>query len=145
MFRKASIILLTVVFICFTSITSFAQEGDQVIKNSDSNLMQPYWTEISLFSNTFSISDSGLATVESLLYAFDVDEIRISAQLQQLKNGSWTTIKSWTSSSTDVYCTLAEVWYVMSGYSYRMVSTGTVYENNSQVEQTTYISDIWEY
>ena len=145
MLKKAFTILITVFFASFNSITPFVQESDKVIKNSGSKLIQPCWTEISLFSNTFSISDSGLATVESLLYAFDVDEIKINVQFQQLKNGKWITIKNWTSSSTGIYCSLGEVWYVMSGYSYRMVSTGSVYENNSLVEQTTYISDIWEY
>lgn len=145
MFKKALAILLVSLAVCSFPISTFALENNKLVENSESNVMQPQWTEIFQFTNTFEISSSGRAAVETILYAFDVDEIRISADLQQLKNGSWTTIKSWTSSSTDVYCTLEEAWYVMSGYSYRLVTTGTVYENGSQVEQTTYTSKAWEY
>lgn len=107
--------------------------------------MGPLWTEIAEFTNSFDISDSGRATVESILYAFDVDEIRLKADLQQLKNGSWSTIKSWTSTSNDIYCAIGEEWYVVSGYSYRLATTGTVYKNGSQVEQATYTSEAYVY
>ena len=146
MFKKAIVVFAVILAICSVSFTgAFAQSGNQVIDDSDYGIVQPYWTEISMFSNNFDISTSGLATVESLLYAYDVDEIKIVAKLQQYKNGSWTTIKSWTETSDDIYCAIGETWYVASGYSYRLVSTGTVYENGSQVEQTSYTSPSYYY
>lgn len=141
MFKKVFLGLAVMMILCSSSFTvSFAQENGKAIESSKSNVMKPNWTEISQFSNTFDISSSGLATVESLLYAFDVDEISIVANLQQYKNGSWSTIKTWSKNSTDVYCGIGETWYLVSGYPYRLVTTGTVYEDGMQVEQTSYTS-----
>ena len=87
----------------------------------------------------------GKATVEVILEAHDTDELKIQVNLQQYKNGGWTTIKSWSNTSKDIYCAMGEAWYVVSGYSYRLVSTGTAYKNGVKVEQATYTSEAYEY
>ncbi|MHB8065225.1 MAG: hypothetical protein ACYDG2_21880 [Ruminiclostridium sp.] len=63
MFKKAIVILVLVCVIGSTSSVCFAQESSQAAENSNSNVMKPNWKEISMFSNNFDISDSGLATV----------------------------------------------------------------------------------
>lgn len=145
MFRKIIIILIIGLLIINAPISAFALNEERVGSSSELNTVKPMWTEIAEFTNGFNISSTGKATIESILYAFDVDEIQIDAKLQQYKNGSWITIKSWTSNSYDIYCTIGEIWYVMSGYSYRLVSTGMVYENSKLVEQTTYTSETYRY
>lgn len=146
MFKKVFVGLAVMLILSSATFTaSFAQESGKVIESSKSNVVKPNWTEISQFANTFDISSSGLATVESLLYAFNVNEISIVANLQQYKNGGWTTIKSWSNTSTDVYCGIGETWYLMSGYSYRLVNTGTVYKNGLQAEQAIYTSETRQY
>jgi len=79
------------------------------------------------------------------MYAFDVDEIKVEANLQQFKNGSWVTIKSWTLTSVKDYCILMKSWYVPKGYGYRLVSTGTVYIGGKQVESAQYKSRVIYY
>jgi hypothetical protein len=146
MFKKVFVVLSVILICsCILFTTTFAEENTQSVEDLNSTILEPNWREISEFSNNFEISTSGLSTVESLLYAFNVDSIGIVANLQQYRNGSWVTIKSWSSTSTDVSCAIAEQWYTVSGYSYRMVTTGTVYENGSQAEQTTYTSSSYYY
>lgn len=145
MFKNTFAVLFVSLVICLLTISGFAIGNTDLDERTEANSVQPMWTEISQFTNAFEIESSGRAIANTVLYAFDVDEIRINAALQQLKNGNWTTIKSWTSSSIDIYCILDEAWYVVGGYSYRYVSTGTVYENDSPVEQTTYTSEVWNY
>jgi len=141
MLKKSLSILISVLIIITFYFSSFAN-----VKNRDGgylgeNMIQPFWQEITEFRNNFNISSTGKATVTVILYAYDVDSIEVEANLQQYKNGSWVTIKSWSNSSNDYYCGIGESWYVMSGYNYRLYSIGTVYENEVPVEQTTYTSD----
>lgn len=127
--------------LCFTVLPSFAESLD----NAKDTIIQPRWTEISQFNNSFNITSSGRADIKSSMSAFNVDLIRVEANLQQFKNGSWVTIKTWTGTSQDVICSVVGSWYVQRGYSYRMVSTGTVYINGQQVEQANYTSNIRYY
>ena len=119
-----------------TVVPSYAEALDTTKKS----MLQPYWTEISQFNNSFDITSTGRSDIESMMYAFSVDLIEIQVNLQQYKNGSWTTIKSWTGKSKDVICSVVGSWYVQKGYAYRMVSTGTVYIDGQEVEQVNYIS-----
>lgn len=137
--KKFFIICFTCLFICISSISVFATGNDQITDNYDIEI-GPYWTYISLYLNTFDISSSGRADIEVLLEGRNVDKSKVEASLQQYRDGRWTTIKNWSKTSEDTYCSLGEAWYVNKGYYYRLLSTGTVYRNNSQVEQTTYTS-----
>jgi hypothetical protein len=134
-------IALIISILCFTSLPSFAESLD----NAKDTIIQPRWTEISQFNNSFNITSSGRADIKSTMYAFNVDFIEVEVNLQQFKNGSWATIKTWTGTSEDVICSVVGSWYVQKGYSYRLKSTGTVYINGQQVEQANYTSNIKYY
>ncbi len=140
MSKKGLFALILVLLICSFTLPAFGLDGNITVESLKSNEVRPLWTEIAEFTNSFDISTGGKATVESILYTYNVSDIGLKAELQQLKNGSWTTIKSWTGKSKDIYCTIGEAWYIVSGYSYRLVATGTVYKNGALAEQTTYTS-----
>ena len=127
---------LIVLLLCSTIFPAFADSLDYA---KESNI-QPRWTEISQFNNSFNITSSGRADIKSTMSAFSVDFIMVKAILQQFKNGSWITIKTWEGTSEAVICSVVGSWYVQKGYSYRMLSTGTVYINGQQVEQANYTS-----
>lgn len=132
---------LIILLLCLTILPTFANSLD----NTKESIIQPRWTEISQFNNSFSITSTGRSEIESTMYALNADLIRVEANLQQLKNGYWTTIKTWTGTSQDVICSVVGSWCVQKGYSYRMLSTGAVYINGQQVEQTNYTSNIKYY
>jgi hypothetical protein len=99
----------------------------------------PLWVNITEFTNSFDISASGLAEFDTSLYArSNINKVVINASIQQYVNGNWRTIKSWSSTTYSNSGYLNKKWYVVSGYYYRLVSTGSVYQNNVLVEQTSY-------
>lgn len=131
-------VILIISILCIGILPIYAKSLD----NSSDTIFQPYWTKITQFNHSFNITSSGRADIESTLLAFDVDTIEIEAHLQQLINGFWVTIKIWTETSQDTICQMVDKWYVQKGYSYRFISTRTVYKAGIQVEKADYISSI---
>lgn len=103
--------------------------------------VQPKFLNISVFMNSFDITDSGKAIVESALSARDCDEVRISMYLQRYENGQWTNVKHWAETRSGLSMLLSKKWYITKGYQYRMKSYGYVYSNGQVIESTTHVSD----
>lgn len=92
--KRVVVFVLSLVILCMTPMQMLALE-----QNTDS-IVSPMWTYIIDYQNTFSISSSGAATVNTTLNAGNnINKVVISSSIQQYINGSWTTIKSWTSTS----------------------------------------------
>jgi len=93
---------------------------------------------ISIFCIDLSIATSGLSSSYSdIVLTYSSDKAELIMDLQQLKSGVWTTIKSWnTSGSGTVY--LDKDWYVVSGYSYRVYTTAKVYNSSGTLLETAY-------
>ena len=138
MFKKRIFQLISIALIsCIIVIPVTAAPVSQVIKQ---DIVQPMFTNIILFQNGFNISSTGKVSVSVYLTAQNVDSVKVDANLQQYRNGAWITIKSWTKTSAGTTAGLSGTYYVLSGYSYRLASTGTVYIGNSIVEKTNYTS-----
>lgn len=103
-------------------------------------VIQPRFTNIRFFDNTFDIADNGKASVTSLLAANGSNQITISAYLQKYQNGRWTTVKHWTTTQKGSQAALGVSWYITSGYQYRLVSYGYVYSAGKLLESTSYTS-----
>lgn len=103
-------------------------------------MIQPMFSNIAVFSNSYTISTSGVVSVASYITASNVDSCRVDVSLQQLKNGVWKTIKTWTNTSIGTSLGLSGTYPVQGYYYYRIVSTGAVYKNGALIEKTTYIS-----
>lgn len=102
--------------------------------------IQPRFTNISVFYNEFHITDQGKAGLTSSIDARNVDECKISLYLQRYQSGSWVTVNHWSAIESGTFCGIGEIWYVMSGYQYRMVSYGYVYKDDILLESTYYVS-----
>jgi len=137
-----SILVLLVVVTTFPAYAGKITQNDQMVSNP---IIQPYFTNITIFQNYFEISAVGKASVSSYLTGREIDEVRVDASLQQYKNGSWTTIKSWTATSFGTNAGLNGTYYVAKGYSYRLISNGKVYRNGIVIEQTSYLSESKNY
>lgn len=141
--RKRIIALaLSLLILCLTPMQMFALSTSQATESE----VSPMWISITEFTNSFDISSSGLAQFDTSLYArSNINKVVIDASIQQYINGSWQTIKSWTSTSNSNSGYLAQKWYVTSGYYYRLVSTGAVYQNDVLVEKAFYTSPNYKY
>ena len=140
--NRTVVLVLTFLILCLAPLQTFASETSQAT-NSE---IVPMWTDIVKFSNTFDISGSGLFEFDTSLTAYsNINKVVINANLQQYVNGNWQTIKSWTSTSYSNMGDLTQSWYVMSGYYYRLVSSGAAYQNNILMEQTYYTGPSYWY
>ena len=75
----------------------------------------------------------------------DADSLKVTCALQQLKNSSWKTIKSWTESADDTGLIMEEEYAVYKGYSYRLKVTAKAYNGSTLKETVTEYFDYGYY
>ncbi|KUO72473.1 MAG: hypothetical protein APF81_03445 [Desulfosporosinus sp. BRH_c37] len=140
--KRAAVLVLSLLILCVAPMQAFALGTNQVT-NSE---IGPLWVSITEFTNSFEISGSGLAQFDTSLYArSNINKVVINASIQQYINGSWQAVNSWTSTTYSNSGYLNQKWYVMSGYYYRLVSSGAVYQDDVLVEQTSYTGPSYWY
>ena len=124
---------------CILIIPTYANKTENLIDVEEPIIIQPRFTNINVFSNYFDISSNGKASVTVYLNARNVDKVKVVAYLQQYKNGSWSTIKSWSETRDGTSSGIGKNYYVVSGYSYRLKSYGYVYVKDNLVETDSYL------
>ena len=140
--KRAVALVLSLLILCVAPMQVFALGTNQVT-NSE---IGPLWVSITEFTNSFEISGSGLAQFDTSLYArSNINKVVINASIQQYINGSWQAVNSWTSTTYSNSGYLNQKWYLMSGYYYRLVSTGAVYQDDVLIEQTSYTGSSYWY
>ena len=103
------------------------------------------FTYIETADQSFSINSNGKASIYALTTGKQgVDSVAVEANLQQLKNGVWTTIKTWSASKPGRTVTVSGEWNVVKGYSYRLQSAHSAYYNGA-TEKTTITSKTVNY
>jgi hypothetical protein len=142
MLKRKTMLLFSIVFI-ITSLRVSVQAQSNLLFNDVTQqlVIRPNFTYIWIFQTGFDISSTGKASVNVYLTAQNVDSVKVEASLQQYKNGAWTTIKSWSNTETGTNAGLAGTYYVAKGYSYRVVSCGSVFKSGNLVEITSYTSN----
>lgn len=134
-----------IIFLMIISTPVYALNGYEGTNILEGTIITPYFTNISIFTNTFEISAGGKASVSSYLLARDIDNLTIEVDLQQFKDGKWITIKSWIQSYKDISGGLGGSYYVLKGYIYRAVSKAMVYKNGVLLESTSVSSKMESY
>lgn len=127
--KRVSMFLMVLLLLCAIAPCGFAAQADEV---------QPLWTYVTKVGATIDISDAGVAKVKATGEANTkgVTKTTITASLQQLKNGTWQEVKSWTASSSSTRASISEKsWAVNHGYSYRVVATAKAYNGATLLEQ----------
>lgn len=142
--KKIRLSLLTILLLSVLSVAPTFADGSNIVfdspKTAGDLIITPNFVSIMTFSNDFSLSSQGKASVTSYVTAIGVNKCSITVDLQRYVNGSWTTIKTWTETNNNSYCSLGKSYYVASGYQYRMTAYASVYNNGSFIEQTIYTS-----
>lgn len=131
-------IIFCLIFILSAIPVNATQELEDI--DNENLIMQPKFTNISVFLNDFDITGTGKAILTSSVNARNVDECEINMYLQRYQNGNWTTIKNWSTRESGTFCGLGQTWYVVSGYQYRMSTFAYVYQKGSLVESTSFTS-----
>lgn len=107
--------------------------------------MTPFMLYIRDASCSMMINSNGEATVSAFVKGVSsATRTSVTANLQQLKNGKWTTIKTFSKTEKSNMVNLLESYSVEKGYSYRVQITATVNCNEAS-EKKTVISETEQY
>lgn len=95
--------------------------------------IQPMFVYIGGVTAELSIDETwGIATCTGSLSADYVKPVKITVRLQQYKDGSWITLKTWSKTGTaSVVCT--GQYAICSGYTYRVSVTGYVLDSEGTI------------
>ena len=110
--KRVFCVLLSVVILA-SGFTAFAAD------------ISPRYDATSRITANLSINSSGLASCRGTIALRDLSyTATLTLHLQRYQGGSWTDVYSWSTSDA---VTLSKSRYVVSGYSYRVVTSATVY------------------
>ena len=138
LFTVIAAILITNLFI----VTAAADTGE--LKREEI-IISPMYTYISSGGAIISIDSSGKATAETNVTGnSNVTSIAATINLQQYKNDSWKTIKTWNENSSSRTLRFSNTYYVSSGYKYRVSSTVTAYSSKYS-ETVSFVSSSCSY
>jgi len=141
--------LFGILLILCTVSTLFIVPATAIDKSvtADGMIVKPMWTYINTMTHRFDINRLGLATAECLLSAFNGDQLKVTVEIQVYndKDGSWSTIKSWSNVTDYISCGAGGNYAVIKNRMYRSVATGYVYVNGKVVEQHQMISSVKVY
>ncbi|WNX84669.1 hypothetical protein RWV98_19180 [Agathobaculum sp. NTUH-O15-33] len=126
--------ILVVAILVFATAMSYAA----------ANKIVPYWNYVTSVGGSIDISSGGTASVsaDGSAATIGVDNVKLYASLQQLKNGSWVTLKTW-STEADARSTriTTKTWPVAHGYSYRLQISLEAYKNVTLLETGQHTED----
>lgn len=122
--KKIMSLLLAIVTMCVLLVPASAAVKDPV---------EPQYEHTRYLYAVISIDqNTGLATCGGDVCAKGWNPVKVVVQLQQLKDGVWRTLQTWTNTGT-MYTEQTGHYYVMHGYVYRTKVTSFVYDNNGRI------------
>lgn len=124
-----------------------AQSAGGEEENGVQDVFTPRFTYISLLNAGLEINNAGKATCIGHASAYDnTHTTRLTVQLQKSTSSGWSTVKSWSASSTgQSVAGLQENYYVVRGI-YRVCSTAKIYNaSGNLLESKSAYSDTATY
>jgi hypothetical protein len=133
---KRKIIVFIALVLVLTIITP--------LRNANASEINPRWTYIRSMTAGLDVSILGIATCNGQFAAYENVPVEIIMHLKQLKNGSWGTLRTWSTTGT---CALnvEKQYAVEHGYTYKVVVTGYVYDANGNILETASASKSFVY
>ena len=96
----------------------------------------PRYARIIIYEVSLTISPAGLTDCYSRVRLADsTDTATITIELQQKNGSTWSNLKSWSISGSDVV-SIDKERYVSPGYTYRVYSTVQVYNSSGKLMET---------
>lgn len=131
---KRILCLILVMLLVMLSVTPvLAAESESVV--------MPRYSYIAQMYSGLQIGKLGLSACRANCYVEGAASVELSAKLQQYNGSTWTTVKTWTATGTDI-ASISKNYAVYSGYTYRLrvtcavfnaagtlIETGTCYSN----------------
>lgn len=134
--KKLLLLSLSLILILAFSLSAYAETR-----------MLPRWNYLLSISADLDINSLGVATVDVTCNAnaSTINEMKATIAVQRFENGSWKTVKSWTTSDQDASIYFTKSCAVYKNYSYRVKVTAKAYANGSLKETVTQDFDFGYY
>ena len=111
----------------------------------EGEIVTPQNIAIAATDNLLELGALGKLTCFAATEVQDGYDAKVTVELQQYTNGTWTTIKTW-SNYEDAYAAVEKDHYVASGYYYRLKITHQAYTYSGTLVETIYkYSDVINY
>lgn len=125
------LLMLAMMITILSSITAFAGNG-----------IAPHWDYLMMMSADMQVTSYNSATVSVEVDSDDrdVDELRITVNLQQF-NGGWKNYETWTKTVKDSAAMFKKYTAIPKGYSYQIEVTVKAYKNGKFLESATEVFD----
>lgn len=137
--NKKWIMVITIMSILSSTIIQAAPIEKMELRNPI-----PIFDYINQMNSSLEISQNGKATVTGYIRTMTGENVALTVRLQQYTGGKWNTLYSW--SDEDLYsCLLQKERVVSQGYSYRVETTGKVYDQKGKLVESVTVHSQTEY
>lgn len=129
--KSQVLLMMAIVITILFSITAFADSG-----------IAPHWDYLVMISADMEVNSYNSATisVDADSDGEDVDEMRITVNLQQF-DGGWQNYKTWTQTVKSSAAMITKKAAIPKGYSYQIEVTVKAYKNGKFLESATEVFD----
>lgn len=118
----SAFIVIIMISTCITEVAAYEQDD-----------IMPLFENINSVQASLSIDQSlGVTTCTGRIVAKDMYPVSVDVVLQVKENGKWDEVCSWSASGTHT-ASCTEYYAVYSGYEYRVLTWGYVYDSNGRI------------
>lgn len=122
------------IMLCVVPTVTYASE----------DVMPLYDNINSVYANLNIDGSTGIASCTGMISAKNFYPVSVSVRLQMLDNGDWKTLYTWSDSGT--WSVTCDGYYaVSSGYSYRVIVLGYVYDDAGNIIESGSAVQVREY
>lgn len=133
--KKFVCLALILLMAMFSAVPAYADNGAAVKAPGPQDVAPARFTHISLLNAGLDISPSGLAGCLGNVFLYNSSYTAVlTVELQKYTSSGWSTIKTWTTSSTG-YANIEGNYYVVYG-TYRVRTTAQVYNPSGDLLET---------
>ncbi|MDD4780224.1 MAG: hypothetical protein PHT02_06350 [Tissierellia bacterium] len=132
--KRKTISLLLLAFIMVLTNSIYANTYAMIVDLIENTTVTPYYTTILWVSNGLKHESDGKLICQGDTNVQQGYIAGVKMELQKLSD-SWTTIKTWDSTSDDSEMYLYKEWYVVRG-TYRLKLTHTALNSSGRVVET---------
>lgn len=97
-----------------------------------SPIITPFYTNTVSLSGTLSFSGAKATCTSTVIGRSGTSGITLTLNLERKNaNGTYTLVKSWSTTTTEEYAIMSKDYYVSTGYTYRLTSIANVTRNGT--------------
>lgn len=131
--KKVRYAIVIALVVCLTIVPI---EVSAMVETPVTDQVEPRFVAINTIYSLLQIDESsGIATCVGEVRAKDMVPVEVVVQLQQLEDGMWNTLYTWSNTGT-LFASKSGNYCVPRGYTYRTRVTAFVYDNDGNIVES---------